>query len=428
MPTSSLRPLTDPPPASAPRQPALLRLLQLRGVLVAATLVAAVLGGPLFSIVIPFWPLLLVAAAWLGLSGALQWQAHRGASERAPLFTLIALDVVFLTAQLALSGGPASPLTALYLPLMVAAAALLPQRRIWGVLLLVTAGYASLWWLSLPLTVEDAERATQMHLLGMWATFLLSAVLVAGPLAHITLTLRQRERELAAAQQAALVAERIGALGAQAAGAAHELGTPLNTIALLAEEIRDNADDDAARTTDVATLLDQVKRCKEIIGQMLTDAGVSRAEQTPVAVGPWLQAQVKRFRLLHPECTVHVDTGNAATARFVPDIPLTQGLMNLLQNACDASPRHIHVGAMCVGERLQLAVRDQGPGFSEAALARVCRAPFSDKTQGMGMGLLLTAATVERLGGRLSCSNRSLGGAEVLLDLPLAPPPLTDRP
>lgn len=395
------------------------RLLHLRLALAAATLVAGALGRPLFSILTPVWPLLLVAAGWLMIGAALHLQAQRATPVSSHLlFAMIALDVVMLTVQLALSGGPASPLTALYLPLMVAAAALLPQRKVWQVLLLVTAGYASLWWLSLPLVVEDAERATQMHLIGMWATFILSAVLVAGPLAHISRTLRRRERELATAQQATLAAERVAALGAQAAGAAHELGTPLNTIALLAEEIR-AGEDAAARNADVATLLAQVARCKEIIAQMLADAGVSRAGAAPLPIRQWLDGVCRRFRLLHPECTVHIDASTAGPLLIAPDVALTQGITNLLQNAADASPQAIHLSATRQGRHIVFSVRDAGAGFNATALTSAGRTPYSDKPQGMGMGLLLTATAAERLGGRLQCRNRPEGGAEVLIDLPL---------
>jgi two-component system sensor histidine kinase RegB len=132
-----------------------------------------------------------------------------------------------------LSGGAANPLISLLLVPVTVAALSLSGTLTAAVAALSIALYTFLVWFYLPLSVADAERATRLHLAGMWLTFVVSVAMIAWFIARMTASVRERDRHLAAAREKALRDERVVALGALAAGAAHELGTPLATIAVV---------------------------------------------------------------------------------------------------------------------------------------------------------------------------------------------------
>ncbi len=156
----------------------------------------------------------------------------------AELFFELLADVGCLTALLYLSGGSTNPFVSLYLlPLTIAAAAL-PARYAWSMAGLTVTGYTLLLFFFRPLGHDQSmhSSAFNLHILGMWITFLVSAMLIASFVTTMSASIRVRDRELAAARERALRDEQVLALGTFAAGAAHELGTPLATIAVLSRE------------------------------------------------------------------------------------------------------------------------------------------------------------------------------------------------
>lgn len=396
------------------------RLLTLRGISLLAALAMALLAKPLFHILPDLATLLAICALW-AIFGAITWRRsippHALGSREMQLH--LALDLLLLTVFLVFSGGTANPLAALYLMPVAAAAALLPSPFAWATAAAATAAYALLWVLAVPVTVEDVAAATQMHLTGMWLTFGLSVILLVGIVARMSETLRERERLLAAAREHSLRDERIVALGSLAAGAAHQLGTPLNTATLLAGEIAANAPAQSGIASDANELRTQLDRCREIIQALLAEADMAH-EREAIAVSAWLTGIVTRFRRLRGDCTPTIDIRDGlAERRLHPETTLTQSITDLLDNAADASPGAVSLRLTSDGTTAVIAIRDDGSGFSAQALAQAGHKPWSGKPHGMGLGLYLARATAERLGGTLECRNTD-AGAEVVLRLPLA--------
>lgn len=396
------------------------RLLVLRGISLLVALVMALLAKPLFHILPDLRILLTICGLW-AVFGAATWlrTGRKHPVRRYELLLHLATDLVLLTAFLAFCGGTANPLTALYLMPVAAAAALLPRAFAWAAALAAIVAYALLWIVAVPITVEDTDAAMQMHLAGMWLTFGLSAMLLVGIVARMSAALREREQRLAAAREHTLRDERIVALGSLAAGAAHQLGTPLNTATLLADEIAAAAADGSDMASDAQELRAQIDRCREIVKGLVTEAGMAQSTEA-MTVSAWVETVIRQFRHLRGDCVPVVDIRDDLGKEMLhPETTLTQSLTDLLDNAADVSPGQVSLTFESPnGIEINIAVRDTGGGFSSAALSHIGRTPWSDKPHGMGLGLYLAHATAERLNGTLTCRNTG-HGAEVLLRLPL---------
>src|SRR5574340_612129 len=301
------------PPSSIPAEPSaapanLLRLLNMRWLAVAAYVAGIAAAKPLLDVSLPYLPMLGVVSL-LAAFNALTLLRVRQASRvgEGEVFAQLMVDVTALTVLLFFSGGPANPFVSLYLPWIAVAAAILAVRLAWLVAALCLAGYSFVIVSNVPLVLPDFERATRFHILGMWLVFVASGALMAWFIARMTGEVRRRDRDLAKAREAALRNERVVALGSLAAGAAHELGTPLATMAVLAGELARRDDVPADVREDLALLRDQVAQCKSIITGLAGRAGQLRAEGGRAQpVDRWVEEIVARWRALRPQAEARV--------------------------------------------------------------------------------------------------------------------------
>jgi two-component system sensor histidine kinase RegB len=397
------------------------RLQSMRWLATAGQFILIVLARPLLDIALPLVPMLTIVALLVVFNLATGWRLARGGSVGdGELFAHLCVDIVALTLLLFFSGGAANPLVSLYLPFVAIAAVVLPGRFAWGVVGLSVAAYSSLVFWNVPLPIADAARATRLHLAGMWLIFVASAALIAGFVARMAAAIRSRDRELAAAREAALRNERVVALGSLAAGAAHELGTPLATMAILAAELGRNADLPAETREDLALLRQQVEHCKGIITGLVARAGQVRAEGGgALALEVWLEQLIARWQHMRPRCEAKVSLRGTASPRIVGEVTLEQALLNLFDNAADAGDGRVDISASWDAVELRIEIGDRGPGFDAKVLLAAGRDFITTRAQGTGIGLFLAHAAVERLGGRLILANRDGGGAITRVELPL---------
>lgn len=397
------------------------RLLLMRWLAVGGQLALIAAAQPLLDIDLPLAPMLAIVALLAGFNlFAGRRLARGGGVADGELFAHLCVDITALTLLLFFSGGAANPLVSLYLPGIAIAAVVLPGRFAWGLVLLSVAAYSLLVFWNIPLPVADAGRATRLHLAGMWLIFVASAALIAWFVARMAAAIRSRDLALAAAREEALRNERVVALGSLAAGAAHELGTPLATMAILAGELGRNAGLDAEAQEDLALLREQVEHCKGIITGLAARAGQTRAEGGgAVDLERWLEQAIERWRRLRPHAEAKVSLRGTAALRVVGEATLEQALLNLFNNAADAGDGRIEIEADWDAARLRVDIRDRGPGFDEAVLLAAGRAFVTTRAEGTGIGLFLAHAAVERLGGRIALANREGGGAVTRVELPL---------
>lgn len=403
-----------------------LTLIQwLRDFAIAGLAAIALLAKPVFYTLVPLSSIFALLGLWVAISIFTRRRLKRTTSiGDHEILMHIGIDLAMLTMLLALCGGPANPLTILYLPTVAVAAAALPMRPAWLVALSSIAAYSLLWKFSVPLTVEDVDRAMQMHLTGMWLTFAVSALLIAGFVARITATLRERERQLAAAREQALRDERIVALGNLAAGAAHELGTPLATMAVIAGELVSDAAIPLDQRTDIKLLVEQITACKSIISGLAERTGMARAEAGgAITVDRWIEKIVARWHSLrpqvNPQLTLKGGAEQSGAPRIFSEATLEQALLSLFNNAADASPDDIEIVAYWSQDRLQLDILDRGPGIDAAQLQRVGRDFFSTRPDGAGIGLFLAHAALDRYDGSITMEMRDGGGTRTHVELPL---------
>lgn len=406
-------PLAAPPDTLA----TLRRLVALRWWLLAAEVAAIVAVPRLLDIPLPVGPMLLV----VGLQALANGLAGRrvgavSAIREAELFAQLLTDIVALSVLMFFSGGAANPLISLLLPPVAIAALVLRPWQVAAIAVLAAAAYSLLMVVYLPLPVADAGRAARLHLAGMWVTFVLSAAMLAWFVVRMTASIRSRDAELAAVREKALRDERVVALGALAAGAAHELSTPLATMAVVAGELERDAGLPEAARADVAVLRRQVAACKEIISGLAERAGAERLDSAESVVADrWLAGVYGRWRELRPRVASELRLlGVSPPPTFVADETLAQGLMNLFDNAANAGPP-VHVSADWDREWLTIEVRDAGLGFAPRILAQAGRAPFPVHAGGSGIGLFLAHGAIARLGGQLTLHNDDGGVACIRL-------------
>ncbi len=396
------------------------------------------------------WGPMLGAVGFLTLANALTWwrlylNYPVGSLE---LFVQLSLDVLQLTVLLYYSGGSTNPFVSLYLLPLVIAAATLPRRDTWGMAALTLACYSLLmvWYIPLPgshaqhapaameqmdhshhnMTIPPAqttvvitsplEEAFNTHVLGMWLGFLISAVVVAYFAVEMARAVRVRDSQLNRVREEILRNERIVALGTQAAGAAHELGTPLSTMSVIIGEMRHDCSD-PEHLENLGILDDQVRNCKRILDSLLKHAQETSSE---LSLEEFIRHVLDEWQLLRP--TVHYlfqVSGLQPSPRVRADLALRSALLNLLNNAADASPDEMDIQLRWDSVSLVLEIHDHGPGLTPEAASRAGSAFFTTKQEGRGLGLFLANATMERLGGSVRLTNREGGGATTEVIIPL---------
>lgn len=373
------------------------------------------------------WPALLVALGALSNVGLVVLDRVPGlVDSRALLGAALLTDVLLLSGLLMVTGGPANPFSIVFLVYVTLAAVALGAGWTWLIVTTSVSGYAALFIWHIPLSEHAAHAAgLPSHLAGMWLAFAAGAALIAFFVTGVTGTLARRERELEEMRVRAAQHERLASLTTLAAGAAHELATPLASISVAAGELEravlaSGADD---FLEDIRLIRSQVQRCRVILDQMSGRANpewVGGDAPVPVAeairrVGDELGPAV--FPRLRIE-------GDSTLLVAAPPSGLVQVLFNLVKNAFDASPPDGVVSLRIETRHRDAAfvVTDHGMGMSPEVLARAGEPFFTTKAAGtgFGLGLFLVRLFAERHGGHLEIDSRPNAGTRAVLSLPRA--------
>ncbi|HWR79367.1 MAG TPA: ATP-binding protein [Pseudomonas sp.] len=338
-------------------------------------------------------------------------------------------DLLIHSMLLYFSGGSTNPFVSYYLVPLTIAAATLPW--VYSMLLsgLALTCYSALliWYHPLHLSGDHQEATLiSLHLFGMWLNFALSAAFITFFVVKMAATLRLQDQLRAQRHEESMRDQQLLAVATQAAGAAHELGTPLATISVLLKELRREHRSDPALQDDLALLQEQVKLCKDTLQQLVRAAEADRRqsvfEQTAIE---WLETSLNRWHLMRPEASYRYQLiGVGAAPRLMPPADLTQALLNLLNNAADACPDKLDIRLDWDHQWLILSIRDRGPGVPLAIAEQLGRPFFTTKGKGkgrgFGLGLFLSQASVTRFGGTVKLYNLEEGGTLTEMKLPRA--------
>jgi two-component system sensor histidine kinase RegB len=261
-----------------------------------------------------------------------------------------------------------------------------------------------------------------LHTRGMWLAFALTAVVIAALVSRLLQTIERRDRALEALRRRSEGAMRAASLATLATGAAHELSTPLATIAVAARELeRALETGPGAALQDARLIRDEVDRCRTILDDLAGQSGTPPGEAPkPASVGHVIEAVLAR--LPTGDRARMTIAGDSTTTVNWPIRPMTRAIANLVQNAMQAAS----TGTVCLSiaranERVRIAVIDSGPGMSDDVLSRAGEPFFTTRAGGTGLGLFVTRTTVEQLGGRFDLTCPSGGGCIATIDMPTGP-------
>lgn len=359
------------------------------------------------------------------------------------LASVLAVDILLLSGLLYFSGGPGNPFSIFYLVNIALAGVLLRPRWAVGVSVMAIVCYSllSLSHVSIPDLGEpkspaqfqspEAMRLASQRLLfqqGMFVALTTCAAFIVYFVARVTHELTQRETQLSRAQRARAETDKLEALGTLAAGAAHELATPLSTIAVVAKELEKDleargADQDVIG--DAKLIRNEVGHCRRILDVMASDAGQTTGE-TPEMVSVEQLLKETREGLSSPgpaRTDLFFDDGVAKTMLLVPRQGMAQALRGLFKNGLDASPQegHIRVHASRDEHSIVIRITDSGQGMPPDVLQRAGNPFFTTKEpgRGMGLGLFLARKVLQRQRGTLRIESMPGQGTTITAVVPL---------
>ncbi len=370
---------------------------------------------------LPAVEIAIVLSIYASLTLAIWLRSYRSVPIGDSEFLLHLLsDIVFFSILLFFSGGASNPFVSyLLIPISIAAITL-PRRHSIGVALLALLTYSLLLKYYVPIAAiapgHHQMGSSSLHVLGMWANFSISAAIVIYFISRMAATLKQQQQEIAMRRDAQLRDEQLLAVATLAAGTAHELGTPLNTMKLLVDEMLLEKDPAA----DIVLLSKQLEQCKSTLKQLLTTAEEFHSkQQPPQPIEHYLRHLLERWQLLRPtlKTAIHFADSPELSAVFHPTI--AQSILNLLNNAADAS-QSVDVNIAWDQKIITLMIRDYGSGLKPATMDNLGELFATDKADGLGLGLFLSQATLTRFGGSVTLQNAPEGGTVTRITLPLA--------
>jgi two-component system sensor histidine kinase RegB len=386
-----------------------------------------VLGYPL-----PIAPcfVLIALSAWVNIYLRIRYPMRfRLSAGLASL--LLAYDIVGLAALLYLTGGVQNPFVFLLVAPVTVSAATLPHRHtvILGVIALVMAALLVEWHWPLPWTSGESFALPRMYKVGLLAAVVSGMIFLGVYAARLTKEARQMSAALAATEHVLAREQRLHALDGLAAAAAHELGTPLSTIVLVAKELEREVSAHPALADDIRLLRTQADRCREILRTLTRKpneqdphhASLPLTQLLQEAAQPYLNG-TKRIEISAP-----AGSGSGATREpiAVRRPGLIYGIGNIIENAVDFAASRVEIQARWTDKEVEVTITDDGPGFAAGVIEALGEPYVTTRPQGqqragqeasgLGLGFFIAKSLLERSGAHLSFANRDEPGSGAIV-------------
>lgn len=406
-------------------------LVKLRWLAIAGQLAAVLIVFVAFGFPLP----ILTAMAIITLSAALNlllYMNYPGAyrlSDRAAAF-LLGYDVVQLAALLYLTGGLHNPFAILFLaPVMISATSLPPSRTLaLGALALMATSLLAVWHQPLPWQPGEDIRLPPLYVLGMWLAILLGLSFMGIYAWRVAEESRQLGQALAATELVLAREQHLSQLDGLAAAAAHELGTPLATIALVVKELEKAMPPGDPHREDILLLGEQTARCRQILGKISTLGTEPGEPLRTIGIRQLIEEVSAPQRPFHVRLDVAAD-GTGPEPRMTRSAGVIYGLENIVENAVDFAATTVSIEAAWTAKRVTLRITDDGPGFPPEMLRRLGEPYLTGRkvdgralAGGLGLGLFIAKTLIERSGATVAAGNRrdARKGAEIAIYWPRA--------
>ena len=398
----------------------------------SATLFIVYLG---LGYALPLWRCIgvIAASALLNILLAVRYEAsHRLTNREATVH--LAYDVLQLAALLYLTGGIANPFALMFLaPVVIAATTLnLSNTLILGVVAFLAITLIAVVHEPLPWAPHETLRLPQLYVGGIWASLIIGIGFTTIYAWRIARESARMSAGLAATQLALAREKRLASIGALATAAAHELGTPLGTIAVVARELERALPPNSPEVEDMRLLRAEAERCRSILTTLARpERSILEATQR-MGLGAVLDDIAAEYRAEDLDIRIVTEEGGGAEPKIWRVPELIHGLGNFIANAADFAQSEVVVRAGWTDKELHISVEDDGPGFSPEILERIGEPYVTSRPgsyalqetemepseafsgqQGMGLGFFIAKTLIEQTGGRVHAQNRPLGGAMV---------------
>ncbi|MGC1873682.1 MAG: ActS/PrrB/RegB family redox-sensitive histidine kinase, partial [Pseudolabrys sp.] len=360
----------------------------------------------------------IILAAWLNVALRLRFHmTQRLEPDRAAW--LLAFDIAELAVLLFLTGGLQNPFAFLFLgPVLLSATALPPRFTLMlGGFAVACATVLVFVHYPLPWDSEDPLQLPPIYMMGVWMCILLAIGFIGVYAWQITEESRQLSDALAATELVLAREQHLSQLDGLAAAAAHELGTPLSTISVIARELERAIAADAPHGDDVRLLREQAKRCRDILAK-LTELSAGGEPFDRMRLTALIEEVVAPHRNFGVTIDVTTPSDCAAEPVGARNPAILYGLGNLLENAIDFAHDRVLVDAKWDEDSVAVTISDDGPGFAPEILTRIGE-PYVTSRQhhlndtgeeptGLGLGFFIAKTLLERSGATLSFANRAI--------------------